>query len=127
MATPVDACLHFSLLRSRRFRGSKMNLPTFEQKMKTKEIIKRSWKFVAPYGVAHGKKFGLNVVDPNDTGESISDAKPRAKEILQRGIKALTELQDLLHRQDQSSMLPILQTMDAAGIWNVKPVHEELR
>jgi hypothetical protein len=45
--------------------------------MKTKEVIKRSWTFVAPYGgVTDGKKFRLKDVDPNDTGEATSDDIP---------------------------------------------------
>jgi len=95
--------------------------------MKTNEIIARSWKFAAPYGVVDGKKFRLKDADPNDTSGSISDAKPRAKEILQRGIEALAELQDVLYPQDQSSILAIVQPMDAAEVWNVKPVREELQ
>jgi len=38
--------------------------------MKTNEIIARSWKFAAPYGVVDGKKFRLKDADPNDTSGS---------------------------------------------------------
>src|SRR4029077_11602634 len=61
--------------------------------MKTKEIIERSQKFIAPYRVTNGKKFRLKDFDPNDTGEAASEDKPRAKELLERGIEVLAELQ----------------------------------
>ena len=83
--------------------------------MKTKEIIERSQKFIAPYRVTNGKKFRLKDFDPNDTGEATSEDKPRAKELLERGVEVLAELQDVLYAQDQWSILLIFQAMDAAG------------
>src|SRR5260370_33543784 len=83
--------------------------------MKTKEIIERSKKFIAPYRVTNGKKLRLKDVDPNDTGEATSEDKSRAKELLERGIEVLAELQDVLYAQDQWSILLIFQAMDAAG------------
>ncbi|MBV8414404.1 MAG: polyphosphate kinase 2 family protein, partial [Verrucomicrobia bacterium] len=47
--------------------------------MKTEEIIERSQKIIAPYRVTSGKKFRLKDVDPDDTGKSTSEDKPRAK------------------------------------------------
>jgi len=83
--------------------------------MKTKEIIERSQKFIVPYRVTNGKKFKLKDVDPNDTGETTSEDKERAKELLERGVGVLAELQDILYAQDQWSILLIFQAMDAAG------------
>ena len=83
--------------------------------MKTKEIIERSQKFIAPYCVTDGKKFRLKDVDPNDTGEATSEDKPIAKELLEEGVEVLGELQDVLYAQDQWSLLLIFQAMDAAG------------
>jgi len=83
--------------------------------MKTKEIIERSQKFITPYRVTDGKKFRLKDFDPNDTGETTSEDKPRAKELLERGVEVLAELQDVLYAQDQWSLLLIFQAMDAAG------------
>jgi PPK2 family polyphosphate:nucleotide phosphotransferase len=83
--------------------------------VKTKEIIERSQKFIAPYQVTNGKKFRLKDVDPSDTGEATSEDKPRAKELLERGVEVLAELQDVLYAQDQWSVLLIFQAMDAAG------------
>jgi PPK2 family polyphosphate:nucleotide phosphotransferase len=83
--------------------------------MKNKEIIERSQKFIAPYRVTDGKKFRLKDIDPNDTGEATSEDKPRAKELLERGVEVLAELQDVLYTQDQWSILLIFQAMDAAG------------
>ena len=83
--------------------------------MKTKEIIERSQKFIVPYQVTNGKKFRLKDVDPSDTGEATSEDKPRAKELLERGVEVLAELQDVLYAQDQWSVLLIFQAMDAAG------------
>jgi PPK2 family polyphosphate:nucleotide phosphotransferase len=83
--------------------------------MKTKEIIERSQKFVAPYRVTNGNKFRLKDFDPGDTGEATSEDKPRAKELLEKGVEVLAELQDVLYAQDQWSILLIFQAMDAAG------------
>jgi PPK2 family polyphosphate:nucleotide phosphotransferase len=83
--------------------------------VKTKEIIERSQKFIVPYQVTNGKKFRLKDVDPSDTGEATSEDKPRAKELLERGVEVLAELQDVLYAQDQWSLLLIFQAMDAAG------------
>jgi PPK2 family polyphosphate:nucleotide phosphotransferase len=83
--------------------------------VKTKEIIERSQKFIAPYQVTNGKKFRLKDVDPSDTGEVTSEDKPRAKELLEKGVEVLAELQDVLYAQSQWSVLLIFQAMDAAG------------
>jgi PPK2 family polyphosphate:nucleotide phosphotransferase len=83
--------------------------------MKKKEIIERSQKFIAPYHVTDGKKFRLKDVDPGDTGEATSEDKSRAKELLERGVEVLAELQDVLYAQDEWSILLIFQAMDAAG------------
>ena len=83
--------------------------------MKAKEIIERSRKFITPYRVTNGKKFRLKDIDPDDTGETTSEDKERAKELLERGVGVLAELQDILYAQDQWSILLIFQAMDAAG------------
>ena len=83
--------------------------------MKAKEIIERSRKFITPYRVTDGKKFRLKDVHPDDTGETTSEDKSRAKELLERGVEVLAELQDVLYAQDQWSILLIFQAMDAAG------------
>ena len=83
--------------------------------MKTKRIIEAARKLCKPYRVTDGKKFRLKDIDPGDTGELKSEDKPRAKEALQNGVKAMAELQDVLYAQDRWSMLLIFQAMDAAG------------
>lgn len=72
--------------------------------MKTKEIIERCRKFIAPYSVTNGKKFRLKDIDPRDTGEATTEDKPRAKELLENGVEVLAELQDVLYAQDQWSI-----------------------
>jgi PPK2 family polyphosphate:nucleotide phosphotransferase len=83
--------------------------------MKTKQVIEAARKFAKPYRVTKGKKFRLKDVDPGDTGELKSKDKARAKEALQTGVEALTQLQDMLYGQDRWSLLLIFQAMDAAG------------
>src|SRR5207248_7685305 len=83
--------------------------------MKTKEVIEAAHRLSKPYRVRNGKKFRLKDVDPGDTGELQSEDKARAKEALQTGVGALTELQDMLYGQDRWSLLLIFQAMDAAG------------
>src|SRR6476619_6270162 len=83
--------------------------------MKTKQVIEAAHRLSKPYRVRNGKKFRLKDVDPGDTGELQSEDKARAKEALQTGVGALTELQDMLYGQDRWSLLLIFQAMDAAG------------
>ena len=83
--------------------------------MKKSEIFDRSHKFAEPYCVTNGKGFRLKDVDPADTGNATSEDKPRAKELLETGVQALAELQDVLYAQDRWSVLLIFQAMDAAG------------
>jgi PPK2 family polyphosphate:nucleotide phosphotransferase len=83
--------------------------------MKTSKIIEAAHRLSKPYRVAEGRKFRLKDVDPSDTAELKSEDKPRAKEALQNGVRALAELQDVLYAQDRWSVLLIFQAMDAAG------------
>src|SRR5205809_5876800 len=83
--------------------------------MKTKEVNEAAHRLSKPYRVRNGKKFRLKDVDPGDTGELQSEDKARAKEALQTGVGALTELQDMLYGQDRWSLLLIFQAMDAAA------------
>jgi len=82
--------------------------------MKKNEIIDRSRKFAEPYCVTNRKKFRLKDIDPDDTGDATREDKPRAKELLETGIQALAELQDMLYAQDRWSVLLVFQAMDAA-------------
>ena len=83
--------------------------------MKTKKVIEASHRLSKPYRVTKGKKFRLKDVDPGDTGKHTAKDKKLAKEALQEGVEALTELQDMLYGQDRWSLLLIFQAMDAAG------------
>ena len=83
--------------------------------MKTKQVIEASHRLSKPYRVTKGKKFRLKDVDPGDTGKHTAKDKKLAKEALQEGVEALTELQDMLYGQDRWSLLLIFQAMDAAG------------
>lgn len=83
--------------------------------MKTKRVIEASRKLSKPYRITNGKKFRLKDIDPGDTGDLKAQDKSRAKEVLQIGVQALQELQDVLYAQDRWSLLLIFQAMDAAG------------
>ena len=84
--------------------------------MKTKEIIKITRKIAGPFRVTKGENFRLKDVDPNDTLEFTKEEdKPRAKEALAMGVRALAELQEKLYAQDRWAVLLIFQAMDAAG------------
>ena len=82
--------------------------------MNINKVIEASHKLSKPYRVKNGKKFRLKDVDPGDTGDK-STEKDRAKEMLQVGVEALAQLQDMLYGQDRWSLLLIFQAMDAAG------------
>lgn len=83
--------------------------------MKLKKVIEAAHRLSKPYRVTDGKKFRLKDVDPGDTGDLKSEDKPRSKEMLQVGVEALAELQDVLYAQDRWSLLLVFQAMDAAG------------
>jgi len=83
--------------------------------MKIEHIIKASRALSKPYRIANGAKFRLKDIDPGDTQDFTSSDKPRAKEALDNGVRALSELQDVLYAQDRWSVLLIFQAMDAAG------------
>ena len=83
--------------------------------MKIKKLLQKARKFAKPFRVTDGDKFRLKDVDPDDTLGFKSEAKPRAKEGLQIGVRALAEFQDMLYAQDKWAVLLIFQAMDAAG------------
>jgi PPK2 family polyphosphate:nucleotide phosphotransferase len=74
-----------------------------------------SWasKLSKPYCVEDGASFRLKDFDPGDTGKLKSEAE--AKELLQKGITRMAELQDMLYAQDAWALLLIIQALDAAG------------
>jgi PPK2 family polyphosphate:nucleotide phosphotransferase len=70
-------------------------------------------EFVRPFRIEDGSRFRLKDFDPRETLGLKS--KEHAKEILERGISRLEELQEKLYAQDRWAILLILQGMDAAG------------
>jgi PPK2 family polyphosphate:nucleotide phosphotransferase len=83
--------------------------------MKLDRVVARSRELASPFRFTGKGKFRLKDVDPGDTGDLGNEDKPRAKEMLQAGVEALTELQDKLYAQDRWSLLLVFQAMDAAG------------
>jgi PPK2 family polyphosphate:nucleotide phosphotransferase len=83
--------------------------------MPNKVIIETVRRLVEPYKVEKGKGFRLKDFDPSDTGDLDSEAKPKAKEALARGIEWLQEEQGKLYAQNRWSVLLVFQAMDAAG------------
>src|SRR5687768_11849231 len=71
--------------------------------------------FIKPYRVNDGKRFRLKDVDPADTGGLDSEKKQESRELLQRGVELLSDLQEKLYAQDHWALLLIFQAMDAAG------------
>lgn len=65
------------------------------------------------YRVSDGGGFRLKNFDPDDTWKLKS--KDHAKDLLERGIEQLAEMQSKLYAQDRWSLLLIFQAMDAAG------------
>jgi PPK2 family polyphosphate:nucleotide phosphotransferase len=74
-----------------------------------------SWasKLAKPSVIHDGEEFRLKDFDPGDIGQFQSEAE--AKELLQKGIDKLEELQDKLYAQRHWGILLIFQAMDAAG------------
>ena len=70
-------------------------------------------KFLKRYRVRQGKNFRLGNVDPADTqGLHLKD---QAKDLLEKGVAHLSDLQQKLYAQDRWALLLIFQAMDAAG------------
>ena len=82
---------------------------------KKREVLENIDRFVDPYRITKGKGFRLKDIDPGDTGGFESDQKPRAREMLARGIQWMAEEQDKFYAADRHSMLLVFQAMDAAG------------
>jgi PPK2 family polyphosphate:nucleotide phosphotransferase len=79
------------------------------------QIIKESKRLAARYRVDGGKGFRLKRFDPDDTAGFGADFKDEAKDLLQRGVRRMAELQEKLYAQDHWGVLLIFQAMDAAG------------
>jgi PPK2 family polyphosphate:nucleotide phosphotransferase len=72
-------------------------------------------EFVALYRVTKGKKFRLADHDPADANGFASKSKASAKDLMQKGVARLTDLQEKLYAQNRWAVLLIFQAMDAAG------------
>jgi PPK2 family polyphosphate:nucleotide phosphotransferase len=83
--------------------------------VKLESIAAGARRMSRPYRVTRGGRFKLSDIVPGDTLGLGSDGKQRAKETLQTGVEALSELQERLYAQDRWSLLLIFQAMDAAG------------
>ena len=83
--------------------------------MKVNDIVKQCRKVTSPYRVGQGRGFRLKDVDPGDTLQFTDKDKPKVKEALGMGVRALAEFQDKLYAQDKWALLLIFQAMDAAG------------
>jgi PPK2 family polyphosphate:nucleotide phosphotransferase len=83
--------------------------------VKLNKLVAIAREFAEPYRVRDGKKFRLKDVEPGDTAGHTSEDKPRAKQALQSGVQALSELQEVLYAQDRWGVVLIFQAMDAAG------------
>ena len=71
------------------------------------EIIER-------YRIRKGGKFRLGDIDPGDTA-SLDINKVEAKELLETGVKRLSDLQERLYADRRWAILVILQGIDTAG------------
>ena len=81
--------------------------------MKNHKLAKTVAKLAEPYCVTKGEDFRLKNYDPADTGSFKS--KEHAVELLDSGVKLLSNMQEKLYAQDRWSLLIVLQAMDAAG------------
>jgi PPK2 family polyphosphate:nucleotide phosphotransferase len=70
--------------------------------------------FVNRYRIEDGSQFRLRDFDPDDT-QGMDIDKGDAKELLAKGIKRLSELQEKLYADNRWSVLAVFQAMDAAG------------
>lgn len=80
-----------------------------------KNFLKQAKKLSDPFRITDGKNFRLKQIDPADTLNLGSAAKPKAQEALASSIELLAKMQDKLYAQDRWAVLIIFQAMDAAG------------
>src|SRR5690349_2770075 len=78
-------------------------------------FLKQARKLSDPFRITDGKNFRLKQIDPADTLNLDSAAKPGAQEALAASIELLAKMQDKLYAQDRWAVLIIFQAMDAAG------------
>jgi len=71
-------------------------------------------KFAKRYRVDDPDSFRIKDWDPGDTN-NLDIEKKEAKDLLEEGVKRLSELQERLYAQDRWAVLLIFQAMDAAG------------
>jgi PPK2 family polyphosphate:nucleotide phosphotransferase len=71
--------------------------------------------FIKPYRITDGGRFRLKAIDPADTGDLRSADKQESRDLLQEGVRLLSDLQEKLYAQDHWGLLLIFQAMDAAG------------
>jgi PPK2 family polyphosphate:nucleotide phosphotransferase len=83
--------------------------------VKKKALLERARKVAARYRVTSGRKFRLRDCDAGETMGYGSESKPRASELLKRGVSLMSEYQDRLYAQDRWAVLLVFQAMDAAG------------
>jgi PPK2 family polyphosphate:nucleotide phosphotransferase len=79
------------------------------------EITKQAARLARRYRVDDGKGFRLKHFEPGDTAGLGDDYKDEAKELLQRGVERMADLQEKLYAQDHWGILLVFQAMDAAG------------
>ena len=77
-------------------------------------MTKNVAEILGRFRVTDGAKFRLKNYDPADTA-GLDLSKSEANAMLARGVKQLSEQQDMLYAQDRWSVLCIFQAMDAAG------------
>ncbi len=77
-------------------------------------MTKNVTEILGRFRVTDGAKFRLKNYDPADTA-GLDLSKSEANAMLARGVKQLSEQQDMLYAQDRWSVLCIFQAMDAAG------------
>ena len=80
-----------------------------------KNIIARAKKLAGEFRVTDGRKFKLKDYPTEVESELEKEDKPLARQILEQGVKTLSELQDMMYAHDKWALLVIFQAMDAAG------------
>jgi PPK2 family polyphosphate:nucleotide phosphotransferase len=78
-------------------------------------LLRRTRALAKRYEVTAGSDFALRTIHPDDTGGFSSSEKKEAKELLERDVEALSDLQERLYAQDRWAVLLIFQALDAAG------------
>lgn len=85
------------------------------KELSNKAVIARAKKLARKFRVTDGRKFKLKEYPTDADSDPGKEDKPNSRQLLDLGVKTLSEMQDMMYAHDKWALLVIFQAMDAAG------------